>query len=145
MSDIKLHKKPNPKLVLLVWIVVLIVICIGIAYTYQKYEEQPESTQIFDVEAKDASYRPPPKVSKQKSRQGSSEDIINTSIGLKPNLDRAKLIVPDRPHDPKEEQDRNKKKNFQRRRSFLVSSNENGLRIPDSSTSQNSDLNADFH
>jgi lysophospholipase L1-like esterase len=145
MSDIKSHKKPNPKLILMVWMFVIIVICIGVAYTYQKYQEQPKSTQIFDLDAKDASYRPPPKVSKQKSRNDSSaEDIINTSIGLKPNLVRAKLVVPDRPHDPNQEQSRNKKNKFQRRRSFLVSSNENGLRIPDSSTSQNSDLNVDF-
>ena len=49
---------------------------------------------------------------------------------LLPNLQDAKVVVPDRPHDPVEVHSQNKQQRITRLRSFLVSTNAKGFRGP---------------
>ena len=132
-------KRPNPVLFRLVWIFVTIIIISGFIFVYQAYTTQPQSTQIFDLDAKDPAYSPPSKVPEPVLHN------VKTSLGLEPNLKKAQLIVPDRPHDPNEKPTKNMKQDFQRRRTFLVSSNEKGIRIPDDPSPQkNTSINKSF-
>lgn len=50
---------------------------------------------------------------------------------LLPNLDRAEMVVPDRPHDPAEVRAPDRFAKITRRRSFQVSTNSRGLRGPE--------------
>ena len=49
---------------------------------------------------------------------------------LLPNLVNARVVAPDRPHDPSEVHSENKQQRIKRVRSFLVSTNQQGMRQP---------------
>ncbi len=73
---------------------------------------------------------------KRQSTSLASEAITMQAPGLGghvliPDLDQARMVVPDRPHDPSEARAENRHETIQRLRTFFVSTNSRGMRGPE--------------
>lgn len=119
-----------------VWGLVFVVFIIACAVVYRAYVNRPVqlSADIFDHDAEDAAFRPG-------ANQAPPAAGAEISLGLRPGLRMAKMVIPDRPHDPEElgkppeDPGAAEESGFDRRRGFTISTNSEGLRIPDASQS----------
>ena len=136
MSTPTEKKEPNPIVFRLVWSVVGLVAIIAMIIVYQSYQEaqlrkQQESDAIFDHNADAPAFKKNPPSQQQTNSQQIDSPQGGASLGLRTNLRRAKMVIPDRPHDPEEIPTQEMKEDFLRRREFTISTDAKGLRIAD--------------
>lgn|GEM_PF-1643964 len=123
------EKGPNPIAFRLVWGLVVAVAIGCVWVVWSAYDEQVERSEagIFDAEAPEVGFRP--------AEQGPDHEmdapIGAISLGLKANLAGVETTVPDRPHNIDEVRSRKIGDGFKRRRSFTISTDVDGIRIPD--------------
>ena len=120
---------PNPIVFRLVWGLV-VAVAMGSAWVvwdaYQKQVQRNEAG-IFDAAAPEVAYRP----AENDLEHQMDAPLNEISLGLKSNLNAVETAVPDRPHNPNEVRSRTIGDEFKRRRSFTISTNAEGIRIPD--------------
>jgi len=119
--------RPDPRLVRALWglVSLLAVVAVGLGmYAVLGVDLLPGSRQasdeIFDREAMDAAWMESPEAVEQ-----------GTSLGLKPGLRAARVEIPNRPHDLEDATAPDLKEKFQRRRTFTLTTDSQGLRRPD--------------
>ena len=126
-SQTKTKQKISPFLFRSIWIAT-ICICIGFLYlAYQRFQLQREfheSPDIF-VSQGDMGF------SLMSSIESPREQHDERNRGLKPNLQNIQMIVPNRPHNPEELHQQEKKQKFLRRKTFLISTDSYGFRKSD--------------
>jgi len=120
---------PNPVVFRLVWGLVALVAIGSVWVVWDAYQKQTQRNQagIFDADAPEAAYRPPEEDDLEHQMDAPLNEI---SLGLKSNLNAIETAVPDRPHNPNEVRSRTIGDEFKRRRSFTISTNAEGVRIP---------------
>ncbi len=129
------EEAPNPIAFRLVWGLV-VVVAIGSAWVvWDAYQKQVQRNQagIFDAATPEVGFRPV----EEDPETALDAPIGSISLGLKANLNSAETAVPNRPHNIDEVRSRTIGDGFKRRRSFTISTNTNGIRIPDSLAGQN--------
>ena len=126
---------PNPIAVRLVWGLVAVVAVGCVWVVWNAYQEQVERNQagIFDAGAPEVAYRP----AENDLEHQMDAPLNEISLGLKSNLSAVETAVPDRPHNPNEVRSRTIGDEFKRRRSFTISTNAEGIRIPDNMAGKN--------
>ena len=121
---------PNPLAFKLMWGLVALVAVGSVWVVWDAYDTQVERSQagIFDAEAPEVGFRP--------AEQGPDHEmdapIGAISLGLKAGLSAVETAVPNRPHNIDEVRSRKIGDGFTRRRSFTISTDQDGIRIPDS-------------
>ena len=126
---------PNPIVFRLVWGLVAVV-AVGSGWVvWDAYQKQVQRNQagIFDAAAPEVGFRP----AEEDPEHALDAPIGEISLGLKANLNAAETTVPDRPHNPDEVRSRKIGDGFTRRRDFTISTNTNGIRIPDNLAGKN--------
>lgn len=136
MSEKESGTGPNPVVFRLVWGAVALVAVGSVYVVWDAYQTQVEKNQagIFDGAAQEAAFRPPPDEHPDHELDAPLGEI---SLGLKANLKAVETTVPDRPHNPNEVRSRKIGDEFTRRRSFTISTDANGIRIPDGKAGRN--------
>jgi hypothetical protein len=124
------NKGPSPAVFRLVWGAVIVVAIGCVAVVYNAYQAQVEHNQagIF----KPASHRPVIRPPERPRGHELDAPLDVLSLGLRSNLNAVVTAVPNRPHNPVEVRSRTMGDEFKRRRSFTISTDANGIRIPDS-------------
>jgi hypothetical protein len=123
------NQLPNPTLFRLVWGTVAIVAILSILIVIYAWwlQKQKLSDGIFALQSMDAAWM-----------TGVDEQESGTSLGLQSNLRKAKVVIPARPHDPKEVPTPEMMDTFQRRTEFHITTNSNGIRVPHSKNNSSS-------
>lgn len=127
---------PNPVVFRMVWGLVALVAVGCVWVVWDAYQTQVHRNQggIFDAEAPEAAFHRPAEKDLEHQMDAPLGEI---SLGLKANLKAIETAVPDRPHNPNEVRSRTIGDEFKRRRSFTISTDANGIRIPDSWAGRN--------
>ena len=135
MEDGTQQQGPNPVVFRLVWGLVAVVAVGCIWVVWDAYQTQVERNQagIFDAAAPEVGFRP----AEEGPDHQLDAPIGEISLGLKANLSAVKTAVPDRPHNPDEVRSREVGDGFTRQRTFTISTNTNGIRIPDKLAGKN--------
>lgn len=125
---------PNPIAFRLLWGLVGLVAVGSVWVVWDAYQKQVERNQagIFDAAAPEVGFRPV-----EDPETALDAPIGSISLGLKANLNSEETAVPNRPHNIDEVRSRTIGDGFQRRRSFTISTDTNGIRIPDSMAGKN--------
>jgi len=119
----------------LVWGLVAVVAVGSVWVVWDAYQEKVTQNQagIFDAGAPDVAYRP----AEEHPDHQLDAPLGEISLGLKSNLNAVETTVPNRPHNPNEVRSRTIGDEFTRRRSFTISTDANGIRIPDKLAGKN--------
>ena len=127
---------PNPVVFRTVWGLVALVAVGCVWVVWDAYQTQVQRNQggIFDAEAPEAAFHRPAEKDLEHQMDAPLGEI---SLGLKANLKAIETAVPDRPHNPNEVRSRTIGDEFKRRRSFTISTDADGIRIPDSWAGRN--------
>ncbi len=114
---------PNPTMFRLLWglVALLVVVALGVGlWVWQAGGPGGLSEDIFDRETLDAAWMADPQ-----------QVDAGTSLGLKPGLRSAEVVVPNRPHELEEAPTPEMLERFKRRRQFSITTDERGLRRQD--------------
>ena len=126
---------PNPVVFRLVWgLVGLVAIgCVWVVWDAYQTQTQRNEAGIFDAAAPDVAFRP----AEEDPEHAMDAPLGEISLGLKANLTAVETAVPNRPHNPDEVRSRSIGDEFKRRRSFTITTDANGIRIPDGMAGRN--------
>lgn len=135
MNNATEEQGPNPIVFRLVWGLVAVVAVGSVWVVWDAYQDKVTQNQagIFDAGAPDVAYRP----AEEHPDHQLDAPLGEISLGLKSNLSAVETTVPDRPHNPNEVRSRTIGDEFTRRRSFTISTDANGIRIPDNLAGKN--------
>ena len=117
-------QRPDPRLFRAVWVGVglLALVALGLAaWAWGARGGGQVSDPIFDAARMDADWM-----------AGGADVDSGKSLGLRPDLRSAEVVIPDRPHDPEEAPTPEMKAGFSRLRTFTISTDGQGLRVSDS-------------